>query len=89
MRYTPAGLPALDLVIEHRSVVQEEGVPRKVTMDCKAVCIGTLAVSAHQQTLGRNLVFHGFLAATRNGRGHIFHITALDVPDAVDVAHTT
>ena len=84
MRYTPAGLPALDLVIEHRSVVQEEGVPRKVAMDCKAVCIGTLAVTAQRQTLGQDLVFHGFLAPARNGRGQIFHITGLQAPDAQD-----
>lgn len=77
LRYTPAGLPALDLVIEHQSVVQQEGVPRKVTMDCKAVCIGTQAVKAQQLAMDEPVDFHGFLAPARNGRGVVFHITSL------------
>ncbi len=77
LRYTPAGLPAVDLVIDHQSVVQEEGTPRKVTMDCKAVCIGTLAVQAQQLAMDEPVGFHGFLAPARNGRGMVFHITSL------------
>ncbi|MFM8511200.1 MAG: primosomal replication protein N [Betaproteobacteria bacterium] len=77
LRYTPAGLPALDLVLEHQSVVQEEGVPRKVTMDCKAVCIGTTAVKAQQLAMDEPVDFQGFLAPARNGRGLVFHITSL------------
>lgn len=77
LRYTPAGLPAVDLVVDHQSVVQEEGTPRKVSMDCKAVCIGTLAVKAQQLAMGEPVDFHGFLAPARNGRGVVFHITSL------------
>ncbi len=77
LRYTPAGLPAVDLVIDHQSVVQEEGTPRKVTMDCKAVCIGTLAMKAQQLAMDEPVDFHGFLAPARNGRGLVFHITSL------------
>ena len=77
LRYTPAGLPAVDLVIDHQSVVQEEGTPRKVTMDCKAVCIGTVAVKAQQLAMDEPVDFHGFLAPARNGRGLVFHITSL------------
>ena len=86
LRYTPVGLPALDLVIEHQSVVQEEGVPRKVTMDCKSVCIGTLAAQAQQLAMDEPVDFQGFLAPARNGRGLVFHITFIQranpaVPD--------
>jgi primosomal replication protein N len=77
LRYTPVGLPALDLVIEHQSVVQEEGVPRKVTMDCKAVCMGTLAAQAQQLAMDEPMNFLGFLAPARNGRGLVFHITSI------------
>lgn len=77
LRYTPAGLPALDLVIDHQSVVQEEGTPRTVTMQCKAVCIGTLAMKAQQLAMDEPVDFHGFLAPARNGRGLVFHITML------------
>ena len=77
LRYTPAGLPAVDLVIEHQSVVQQEGVPRKVSMDCRAVCIGTVAAGAQRLSLEDPVVFHGFLAPARNGRGHVLHVTDL------------
>ena len=67
----------MDLVIDHRSVVQEEGQPRKVQMDCKAVCIGTLAIQAQRLAADEAVVFHGFLAPARNGRGHVFHVTGI------------
>mgnify|MGYP003406931694 CR=1 FL=1 len=78
-RYTPAGLPALDLVLKHESEVSEDGQPRKVSMDIKAVAIGqgiTRRVGA--LTLGTAGSFAGFLASGRNGRGLVFHVTALD-----------
>jgi hypothetical protein len=34
-RYTPAGLPALDLVLKHESTVSEDGQPRKVSMEMR------------------------------------------------------
>ena len=87
LRYTPAGLPALDLVIDHQSVVQEEGTPRKVAMDCKAVCIGTLAVQAQRLAMDEPVDFHGFLAPARNGRGMVFHITSLKRMNATETGH--
>jgi len=76
LRYTPAGLPALDLLLQHESVVEEDGQWRRVQMDLKAVVIGTLAPTAQQWPLSEPRVFHGFLTASRNGRGHVFHLTA-------------
>ena len=79
VRYTPAGLPALDLVLQHGSEVSEDGQPRKVTVDVKAVAIGeriTRQVGA--LVLGTGGTFAGFLASGRNGRGLIFHVTSFD-----------
>jgi primosomal replication protein N len=79
VRYTPAGLPALDLVLRHQSEVSEDGQPRKVSMDIKAVAIGqgiTRQVGA--LTLGAAGSYAGFLTSGRNGRGLVFHVTALD-----------
>jgi primosomal replication protein N len=78
-RYTPAGLPALDLMLRHESEVSEDGTPRKVSIDIKAVAIGpgiTRQVAA--LNLGTPGMFAGFLASGRNGRGLVFHITAID-----------
>ncbi|HWP20896.1 MAG TPA: primosomal replication protein N [Burkholderiaceae bacterium] len=77
VRYTPAGLPALDLRLAHESSVVEAGQPRKVRMELKAVVIGELAQRLARAELGYAGTFAGFLAAQRNGRGTVLHITEL------------
>ncbi|AKJ29023.1 primosomal replication protein N [Caldimonas brevitalea] len=77
MRYTPAGLPALDLRLEHESTVTEAGHPRKLRLELKAVVIGPLAQRVNQVELGVPQQFAGFLASQRNGRGVVLHITEL------------
>lgn len=77
MRYTPAGLPALDLRLQHESTVTEDGQPRKVSMEIKALGIGVITQHLSGLALGSQGVFAGFLTAARNGRGLLFHITAL------------
>jgi primosomal replication protein N len=78
MRYTPAGLPAFDLMLKHESEVSEDGQARKVSMDIKAVAIGGITRQLGALALGASATFAGFLASGRNGRGLVFHITALD-----------
>ena len=74
LRYTPAGLPALDLRLEHESQQQEAGVQRQVKAAIKAVAFGALAERLARQALGSNWEFIGFLASPRNGKGVVFHI---------------
>jgi primosomal replication protein N len=77
-RYTPAGLPALDLSLKHESEVSEEGQPRKVSMEMKAVAIGAVTRALLAQELGAASVFVGFVTASRNKRGLLFHITSVE-----------
>ncbi len=77
-RYTPAGLPALDLSLKHESEVMEDGHPRKLRFMMRAVAIGEISRSVAALPLGQQANFRGFLAASRNGRGLVFHVTALD-----------
>ncbi|MBK9133665.1 MAG: primosomal replication protein N [Betaproteobacteria bacterium] len=78
MRYTPAGLPALDLVLKHESTVSEDGQPRKVSMEMRAVAIGAVTQPLTALALGEDGEFAGFVTSTRNGRGLLFHITSVD-----------
>ena len=78
VRYTPAGLPALDMLLKHASEVSEDGLPRKVSLEIKAVAIGAITRPAGALPLEGTANFAGFLGATRNGRGLVFHITAID-----------
>ena len=77
LRFTPAGLPALDLSLEHGSEVSQEAQVRKVTLQIKALVIGSLVDPISRLPLGSQAQFAGFLATARNGRGLLFHITEL------------
>jgi primosomal replication protein N len=74
MRYTPAGLPALNVRLEHESVVQEAGSSRTVKVAVKAVAFGTLAERLAKQAVGSVWSFTGFLANARQGKSVVFHI---------------
>lgn len=74
LRYTPAGLPALDLLLEHESRLQEAGQERMVVASVKAVAFGVLAERLAQQAIGSQWKFQGFLASPRLGRSLVFHI---------------
>ena len=74
LRYTPAGLPAVDLKLEHQSEQEEAGQRRQVKAVIKAVAFGTLAERLSRQTIGSSWQFTGFLAAARNGKQLVLHI---------------
>ena len=77
-RYTPAGLPALDLGLKHDSEVMEDRQPRKLNLMMRAVAIGEITRTVAALPLGQVATFAGFIAASRNGRGLVFHVTAVD-----------
>lgn len=78
LRYTPAGLPALDFSLRHESQVSQDGQPRKVSVEIRARAIGEITRSVSALELGSEHGFAGFLASQRNGRGVVFHVTELD-----------
>lgn len=74
MRYTPVGLPALDLRLEHESSIQEAGQERQVKAAVKAVAFGAMAERLAKQAIGSAWRFNGFVATPRNGKNLVFHI---------------
>jgi primosomal replication protein N len=82
VRYTPAGLPAIDCRLQHESTATEDGQPRRVSLEIKALAIGAISRPLGTMVLGSSGLFAGFLASARNGRGLLFHITEL-TPDAM------
>jgi primosomal replication protein N len=77
-RYTPAGLPALDLRLTHQSTVTEDGKPRQVSLEIRAVAIGAITRRIAALGLGEPASFAGFLTASRNGKGLVFHVTEVE-----------
>lgn len=73
-RYTPAGLPALDLRLDHESLLQEAGQDRQVKASVKAVAFGAQAERLARQAIGSSWRFQGFVATPRNGKTLVFHI---------------
>ncbi|MBX3641493.1 MAG: primosomal replication protein N [Rubrivivax sp.] len=78
LRYTPAGLPVLDFELKHESELSEAGQARKVALQIRAMAIGGITGALAEATLGSDGTFAGFLAAARNGRGLLFHVTAYE-----------
>jgi len=78
LRYTPAGLPALDFELKHESELSEDGQPRKVSVQMRAVALGRITQPLMALQLGSSGQFAGFLAAARNGRGLLFHVTEFE-----------
>jgi len=74
MRYTPAGLPALNLRLEHESSVLEAGQPRQVKADVKAVAFGANAERLAKQAIGSVWRFSGFVTTPLRGKSLVFHI---------------
>jgi primosomal replication protein N len=78
LRFTPAGLPALDLSLKHESSVTQDGQPRQVSVEIKARAIGEITQRLAGVEMGSTHGFAGFLGSQRNGRGVVFHVTELD-----------
>ena len=78
LRYTPAGIPALDLSLKHDSEVTQDGSIRKVSVEVKARALGEITRKVALLELGSEHGFAGFVGSQRNGKGVVFHVTELD-----------
>ncbi len=74
LRYTPAGIPAVNLVLEHESQVVELDTPRLVKLQLRAVAFGALAEVLSRQGMDTVCRFEGFLTNARTSKGVVFHI---------------
>jgi primosomal replication protein N len=74
LRYTPAGIPALDVVLEHESSLEQAGQTRQIKATVKAMAFGAVAERLRQQALGSNWLFTGFLTTPRVGKNVVFQI---------------
>lgn len=60
LRYTPAGIPLLSVVLHHVSEQVEAGMKRKVECEVNAVILGELALKGLKP--GAQIIAQGFLA---------------------------
>ena len=83
LRYTPAAIPALNIVLEHESDIVEGGTSRKVKLTVRAVAFGPLAQSTGQLKLGKPFLFTGFMINARTSKSIVLHIQSVTVPTPI------
>jgi len=74
LRYTPSGLPALNVRLEHSSSMTEAGQVRAIKAAIKAVAFGAVAERLAGQVVGSDWCFTGFLTTPLNGKHVVFHL---------------
>ncbi len=82
LRYTPAGIPALECVLKHASVQPEAGGERKVDCELAAVAFGEPAIALARVPNGTPLRCTGFLARRyRTGITVALHVDEFETLD--------
>jgi primosomal replication protein N len=82
LRYTPAGIPALDCMLRHASVQPEAGGNRKVDCELAAVAFGDPATALARVPAGTALRCKGFLARRyRTGITVALHVNEFETLD--------
>jgi len=62
LRYTPAGIPIVELSLTHESPQVEAGKPRDLICEVMAMAAGQVALRLVQAQLGARIKVTGFLA---------------------------
>jgi len=76
LRYTPAGVPVVNCILQHVGEVMEAETPRQVEFAIAAMGIGPVGQRLERLPLGTLLDCEGFLARRhRNSKALVFHIT--------------
>ena len=79
LRHTPAGIPAIECRLSHRSQQQEAGGERRVECDVHAVAFGAVAQALATVAVGTPLRCEGFLARRyRTGESIALHLTRFE-----------
>jgi primosomal replication protein N len=79
LRYTPAGIPALDFRIAHQSEQVEAEGRRKVECEMACVALGTDATRLAQWNPGGDVGITGFLAAkSLKNRSLVLHVNTIE-----------
>jgi primosomal replication protein N len=80
LRFTPAGIPALDFELAHESMQSEANGERRVACELSAIAIGPLAKDLAAVAVGARLRCRGFLARRyRTGTSVALHVNAFEL----------
>jgi len=89
LRYTPAGMPALEFKLAHESEQEEAGGKRKVQAELGAVAFDSQARLMAGAKLGVQAKFQGFLAAkSKRSQRLVLHVTNIEFLEGAGDAST-
>ncbi len=79
LRYTPAGIPAVEFRLRHESEQDEAGATRKVEAEIGAIAFEAQARLLANAKLNTALRLHGFLGARSNrSKKLVLHVTSIE-----------
>jgi len=79
LRYTPAGVAALEFKLAHESEQDEAGARRQVRAELSAIAFDTQAKLLTGRALGTPLRVEGFLGAkSKRSRRLVLHVTKIE-----------
>ncbi|OQA34742.1 MAG: Primosomal replication protein n [Betaproteobacteria bacterium ADurb.Bin341] len=79
MRYTPAGVPIAEGVLQHTSEQMENGAARQVREDIPLLALGQAAQWLQATPIGSEIRTNGFLSAkSRDSRTLVLHINTIE-----------
>jgi primosomal replication protein N len=79
LRFTPAGLAALDFQLAHESMQTEASGERRVNCELAAIALGPIAKELAAVAVGERLRCRGFLARRyRTGISVALHVNAFE-----------
>lgn len=89
MRFTPAGIAAVDFRLEHESQLEEAGKARTVRAEIAAVAFQSMARLVAGSKLGAQARFEGFLGAkSRRSKRLVLHVTNMEFLEGAGDAST-
>jgi primosomal replication protein N len=79
LRHTPAGVPLMNLTLQHESTQLEAKLCRAVQATVEAVALGDLAQQMDRLTVGQMISVKGFLAnRSRRSTRLVLHVNEFD-----------
>ena len=79
MRYTPAGIPAVEFRLQHESEREEAGAKRRINAEVAGIAFEAQARLLAKANLSTEIKLQGFLAAkSKRSNKLVLHVTHIE-----------
>ena len=79
MRYTPAGIPAVEFRLQHESEQDEAGAKRRINAEIAGIAFEAQARLLAKANLNTEIRLRGFLAAkSKRSKRLVLHVTHIE-----------